>query len=239
MPAPSGGVTRPRTPRTAVLPRPLQYCQVPAPSGGVTRRLVPRARRILLPRPLQHLQVPALCGLCTRARAPRAGRSVLPPRPLQHFQVPALASHGHPFAFAQANFATDPTNELSFSRTTPSLPASGKPRDTTAASHVFPTRESRAQSVGLSRSSTSEMRSGHSSHGLADIARHVRGCHSIPEMRVQMPYGYDARTPPCRRTNRTGYEVDAGMTSEATVSSSESLQLTCLHTFGKQKKKWQ
>ena len=93
MPAPSGGVTRPRTPRTAVLPRPLQYCQVPAPSGGVTRRLVPRARRILLPRPLQHLQVPALCGLCTRARAPRAGRSVLPPRPLQHFQVPALSGY--------------------------------------------------------------------------------------------------------------------------------------------------
>jgi hypothetical protein len=54
------------------------------------------------------------------------------------------SSHGHPFTFAQANISTEATKSTSFRDTVAPLPARGKPRDTTAASHGLPTRESSA-----------------------------------------------------------------------------------------------
>jgi hypothetical protein len=53
-------------------------------------------------------------------------------------------THRHPFAFAQANNSTDTTNCFRLSGAASPFPASGKPRDTIAASHGLPTRESSA-----------------------------------------------------------------------------------------------
>ena len=139
-------------PRAPLLPRPNQYVQVPALSGVGARPCIPMT--VLRACPNQHLRVPALSGVFTGPLVPRA--AVLP-RPLQHARFPSTAiplvvpsSHGHPFAFAQAIISTDATKSRSTSGTAPPVPARGKPRDTTAASHGLPTRESRAQSVGSS-----------------------------------------------------------------------------------------
>jgi len=76
-----------------------------------------------------------------------------------------LSSHGHPFAFAQASRATDPTNSESVSGTPAVLPARGRSGEaTTAASHGWPTCASMARSAGSNRASTSAVkRSGKSS----------------------------------------------------------------------------
>jgi len=77
----------------------------------------------------------------SRAPAPTAA----PPRsrpeiPSSHVTTP----HGHPFAFAQASRATNPTNSLSLSGTPELFPARGRLAASTAAIHGCPpTRERR------------------------------------------------------------------------------------------------
>ena len=152
-------------PTDSLLPRPHQHPQVPATSSDAhvlaphrqscsrahasTSRCPPRAA---------HAHVVSFHGQpCSRAHR-NAARC---PPSAERAQVRIF--HGHPLSVPQANSSADPRNDFSLSGCAPPFPARCKPRDTTAASHGLPTRESRAQSVGSSRSSTSETRSGHSS----------------------------------------------------------------------------